>query len=374
MVVVQGKGVWPWPPNVITRKGAQGMTMADQALSDTDADESATNIRDESNPFEMLQSTALGYSLSRCLHAVADLGVADQLGVEPQSAADLAAAVGAHPDALSRVLRLLAAHGIFEMQGETVRHSPASQLLRTDHPQSMRAFVRLFGLPVMWTVYETFEQSVRTGAPATAQVLPDGLFPYFARRPDEAALFDVAMAAKAQGHVAGILATYDFSRVRRIGDIGGGRGHLLSAVLRAYPSSSGVLFDLPHVIEHVAGLVSDRLTLQAGDFFQDALPTCDTYLLMEVIHDWDDDEAVAILRAIRRAAPEGATLLVIEQMIPDASGPAWTKLLDIHMLALLGGRQRTRQEYAVLLEMAGFALQREVNIPGDLSILEARAT
>lgn len=350
------------------------MTMADEAVSDTNADESATNIRNETNPFQMLQSTALGYSLSRCLHAAADLGVADHLGVEPQSTTDLAAAVGAHPDALSRVLRLLAAHGIFEMQGETVRHSPASLLLRNDHPQSMRAFVRLFGLPVMWTVYETFEKSVRTGVPATTQVLPDGLFPYFAQRPHEAALFDEAMAAKAQAHVAGILAGYDFSRAGLIGDIGGGRGHLLSAVLGAYPSSDGVLFDLPHVIERVAGLASDRLSLQAGDFFQDTLPACDTYLLMEVIHDWDDGEAVAILRAVRRAAPGGATLLVIEQMIPDAPGPAWTKLLDIHMLALLGGRQRTRREYEALLEQSGFVLQREIEIPGDLSILEARTT
>lgn len=337
-------------------------------------DKSVTNVRNVINPIELLQSTALGYSQSRCLHVIADLGVADHLGGEQQrSAADLAAAVGSHPDALSRILRLLASHGIFEMHGNMVRHSPSSQLLRTDHPQSMRAFVRLFGLPVMWTVYETFEQSVRTGVPAVSHTLPDGLFPYLATHPDEAAVFAEAMAAKAQGHIAGILATYDFSCYRLVGDIGGGRGHLLSAVLEAYPSTYGVLFDLPYVIEQAAGPASNRLTLQAGDFFRDALPACDAYLLMEVIHDWNDDEAVTILQAIRRVAPERATLLLIEQMIPDTAGPAWATLLDIHMLALLGGRQRSRQEYAALLERSGFLFDREVKVPGDLSILEARA-
>jgi hypothetical protein len=237
----------------------------------------------------------------------------------------------------------------------------------------MRAFVRLFGLRVMWNTYETLEQSVRTGSPATAEVLPEGLFRYFAQHPEEAAVFDEAMAAKARGHVAGILAAYDFSRFALIGDIGGGRGHLLSAVLDANPATRGVLFDLPHVIAQAAGLASHRLTLHAGDFFQDVIPTCDAYLFMEVIHDWNDDEAVAILSAVRRAAPTGATALIIEQMIPDDPGPAWTKLLDIHMLALLGGRQRTRQEYAALLERSGFVFDRELTVPGDLSILEARA-
>ena len=326
----------------------------------------------ETNPFETLQSTALSYCLSRCLHVVADLGVADYVGGECRRTANLAVAVGAHPDALHRVLRLLTAHDIFQVHGEVVHHSAASQLLRTDHPQSMRAFARVSGLQVMWNAYESFEQSVRTGSPATADVLPEGLFPYFARHPEEAAVFDEAMAAKAQGHVASILATFDFSRFRVIGDIGGGRGHLLSAVLDAYPSTSGVLFDLPHVIEQAAGMGSDRLVLRAGDFFQDALPDCNAYLLMEVIHDWSDDEAVAILQAIRRAAPQGATLLVIEQMIPDDPGPAWTKLLDIHMLALLGGRQRTRREYAELLERSDLEFVRELKVPGDLSILEAR--
>jgi hypothetical protein len=140
------------------------------------------------------------------------------------------------------------------------------------------------------------------------------------------------------------------------------------------PATRGVLFDLPPVIQEVAGLASERLSLQAGDFFTDPLPVCDAYLLMEVIHDWPDAEAIDILRAVRRAAPSGARLLVIEQMVRDDPGPDWAKTLDLHMLALLGGRQRSRQEYAALLQRAGFALLRAIDTGADIAILEATPT
>jgi len=156
-----------------------------------------------------------------------------------------------------------------------------------------------------------------------------------------------------------------------IGDIGGGRGHLLSALLERVPTAKGVLFDLPHVVKDDAGVVSPRLTRQAGDFFKDKLPVCDAYLVMEVIHDWSDAESVSILKAIRRAAPLHAKLLLIEEMIPDGPGPAWSKMLDIHMLALIGGKQRTRQEYEVLFDAAGFSFKREIDTGAGISILEA---
>jgi hypothetical protein len=179
------------------------------------------------------------------------------------------------------------------------------------------------------------------------------------------------MAGKAHGHVAAILAAYDFSGFARIGDIGGGQGHLLRAVLDAAPTAGGVLFDLPHVIDAAAGIASERLTLQAGDFFRDALPVCDAYMVMEVIHDWGAEESVDILQAIRHAAPSHAKLLLIEQMVPTDPGPHWSKTLDIHMLTLLGGQQRTPQEYAALFDRAGFALQREIDTGAEVSILEA---
>ena len=327
----------------------------------------------QATPAATLTDIAGGYCLPRSLHVVADLGVADALDETPCSATELAAAVGAHPGALSRVLRLLAAHGVFEVEGDTVRHSPASRLLRTDHPQSMRAFAQMFGLPVFWATFEAMGHSVRTGNPATAEVFPDGFWAYLGERPDAGRVFNAAMGGKAHGAIAGILAAYDFSRFRTIGDIGGGNGHLLRAIVDAVPSANGVLFELPRVIDEAAGVASERLTLRAGDFFRDALPSCDAYLLMEIIHDWGDEESVAILQAVRRAASPGATVLIIEAIVPDDPGPAWPKMLDIHMLTLLGGRQRTQPEYEALLSRAGFRFRREIVTGAGVSILEAEA-
>jgi hypothetical protein len=281
-----------------------------------------------------LQQIAGGYCLSQCLHVVANLGVADVLDEAPKTAADLATSVGANADALGRVLRLLSAHGMFESQGDKFRHSPASRLLREDHPQSMRGFVRMFGLPVNWAIYEALEHSVKTGLPAADKTVPNGYGAYYAQHPEASRIFNAAMVAKAHAQIGGIMAAYDFSGFGLIGDIGGGRGHLLHAILDSTPTAKGVLFDLPHVVEEAAGMASDRLRLQSGDFFKDTLPACDAYLLMEVIHDWGDEESVAILKAIRRAAPPHAKLLLIETIVPDDPGPDWSKMLDIHMLTL----------------------------------------
>ncbi len=325
----------------------------------------------EPDPVFTVLQIAGGHCLPRCLHVVADLGVADALDETPRTAAHLAASVGAQPDALGRVLRLLAAHGVFEYRGETFSHSPASRLLRTDHPQSLRALARMFGLTINWASWEGLKHTLETGLPAADKVVPGGFWAYFAEHPEAGSIFNAAMVAKAHGQVAGVVAAYDFSGFRRVGDIGGGRGHLLRAVLESVPGAIGVLFDLPNVVREAAGVASERLTLQAGDFFKDPLPICDAYLVMEVIHDWGDEEAVAILKAIRRSAPSDAKLLLIEQIVPDDPGPHWAKTLDIHMLALLGGRQRTREEYEVLCAKAGFVLGRRIDTRAGISILEA---
>jgi O-methyltransferase len=328
----------------------------------------------ELNPFETLRQIAAGYCLPRGLHVVANLGVADKLDETPRSATELAAAVGADPDALGRVLRLLSAHGVFESCDGKFRHSPASRMLRADHPRSMRDFVRMFGLSPFWATFEEMEHSIRTGLPASDKANSGGLWAYFAQHPEANAIFNSTMATKAQAQIAGVLAAYDFSGFKVIGDIGGGRGHLLSAVLERVPTAKGVLFDLPHVVEDPAGAVSPRLTRQAGDFFKDKLPVCDVYMVMEVIHDWGDAESISILKAIRRAAPSHAKLLLIEEMVPDDIGPAWSKMLDIHMLVLLGGKQRTRREYEVLFDAAGFSFEREIDTGAGISILEATAS
>jgi hypothetical protein len=244
-------------------------------------------------------------------------------------------------------------------------------MLRGDHPRSMRDYVRMFGLAPFWATFGELEHSVRTGLPAGEKVTPGGLWAYFAQHPDASAIFNATMVTKAQTQIAGVLAAYDFSGFEVIGDIGGGRGHLLSALLERVPTARGVLFDLPHVVEDAAGATSPRLTRQAGDFFKDSLPVCDAYLVMEVIHDWNDAESVSILKAIRRAAPSHAKLLLIEEMVPDDPGPAWPKMLDIHMLALIGGKQRTRREYEALFDEAGFSFKREIDTGAGISILEA---
>lgn len=326
------------------------------------------------SPVQTLVEIAGGYPLARCLHVAADLGIADALDDTPRTADALAAEVGVHPDALARVLRLLAAHGVFAVQGDEFEHTPASQLLRSDHPRSMRAFVRMFGLPIFWESQEALTESVRTGHVAAEGLYPGGLYAYFKEQQEANTIFNAAMVAKAHGQTAGVLASYNFSRFGTIADIGGGRGHLVRAILEAAPSTRGVLFDLPHVVAEAHGLASERLTLQPGDFFVDPLPQCDAYVVMEVIHAWDDADALAILKAVRRAARPGATLLVVEQMIPEDAGPHWAKTLDLHMLALLGGRQRGRWEYAALMEAAGFAFAREIDTGAGVAILEGIAS
>lgn len=324
-------------------------------------------------PFALVQHIADGYNLSRCLHVVANLGVADALGEAPAPAATLAAAIGADPGVLGRVVRLLAAHGVFVIDGDQISHSPASRLLRSDHPQSMRAFVRMLGLPMQWTLFAALEHAVRTGAPAADAAYPEGFWEYLAQHPAEARIFSAAMVDKARAAIAAILASYDFSGLSSVADIGGGAGHLLVAVLNAVPGARGVLFDLPHVIEEGRSLAGPRLTLEAGDFFRDPLPSCDAYLLMDVIHDWPDPEAAAILRAVRAASRPEARLLLFEYLVSEDPGPEWAKALDIRMLALFGGRQRTQAEFAALLGPAGFRLDRVIDAGTGISIVEATA-
>ena len=327
----------------------------------------------EPSPFATLRQIAAGYALSSSLHAVARLGVADELDETPRTGADLAGAVGADAEALSRVLSLLAGHGVFEVRHGKFGHSPASRMLRRDHPQSMGDYARMFGLPPFWAAFGELEHSVRTGQQVGDRVTPGGLWAYLAQHPDANATFNATMAAKAQANIAGILGAYDFTEFGSIGDIGGGRGHLLRAVLDVAPAARGVLFDQPHVIQEAAAMASPTLVLQAGDFFKDELPVCDAYVLMEVIHDWSDAEATAILKAIRRAAAPNARLLLIEEMLSADPGPDWAKLLDIYMLVLIGGKQRTREEYEALFDRGGFSFRREVDTGTGMSILEAVA-
>src|ERR1700736_3417469 len=323
-----------------------------------------------------LVEISAGYWLPRALHVVADLAVADALDQQPRSAADLAKEVGVDADALDRVLRLLASHGVFDRRNGKYAHNTLSRALRSDHPQSMRAYVRLVGLPVFWESWGALEQVVRSGKPAVRDI-----FAYFKEHPQETEIFDAGMKSKAQSVISPVLAVHDFSIFRTIGDIGGGLGHLLKAVLKSAPNLRGVLFDQPHVVERVEldDTIASRLILQGGDFFRGPLPRCDAYVLMEILHDWPDEQSRQILQQIRKAAPSMAKLLVVEIVLPNESawaagnGEHFGNHLDINMLVLTGGRERTPDEFAKLFAECGWQLARVIPTPSPYSIVEAVA-
>jgi len=284
------------------------------------------------------------------------------------TAEELAAQTGMNAGALRRMLRLLVAHEVFAQEGDLYRHTPVSELLRTDHPHSMRSFARMMNLPVCLNSFSGLTQTAKTGRPVMDFA---GFMEYFAAQPEESSIFNQAMADKSRSVIPAVLEAYDFGPFRVIADIGGGRGHLLRGILEQTPAASGILFDLPHVIREATAHESERLRLQPGDFFADALPTADAYLLMEVIHDWNDEDSARILAAVRQAAPAHARLLIIEAIVSEAPGPDFSKVLDVIMLAVTGGQERTPSEYEALLAAAGFRLEKIITTPYQYSIIEA---
>lgn len=328
-------------------------------------------VMSELHPITQIQLMTGGYYLARSLQVVADLGIADRIAESPVSAAELAQETGSSADALGRVLSLLCAHGVFARTDAGFVHSEVSQFLRSDHPMSMGAFARMFGIPVILEATLRLDETLATGKAMGDIVAPGGFWSYLQQHPKSNKVFNATMAAKSAAIVPLVPAAYDFAPYARIADIAGGRGHLLQAILKAFPAAHGILFDQPHVIEEVAGIASDGLTLQAGSFFSDSLPRADAYVLMEIIHDWDDEHSEKILKAVRQASPAGAKVLLVEAMMPETPTPCWTSTLDVVMLNLLGGRQRSFAEYAALLERSGFRGAREIPIGADYSIIEA---
>ena len=220
---------------------------------------------------------------------------------------------------------------------------------------------------LIWTLATgALAHSVRTGFSGMTQIEPRGMWAYFETRPEEARVFGEAMAAKAAADVVAVLAAYDFSDVV----VGGGRGHLMRAVLDAAPDTKGVLVDLPAVIDEL-DVTHERLDTVAADFFVDPLPSADVYLLMEVLHDWADPEAAAILTAIRRVSPPGARVLVIENMLDDDHPDTRGHVLDVIMMAVAGGRERTVSKLTALLGRAGFSGATTYATQGPMRILEA---
>jgi O-methyltransferase domain len=327
-------------------------------------------MSEETPPPKIIQDLAVAYWASRCLHVVAELGIADVLGDEPQTAQSLSQASGTNPQALHRVLRALCNHGVFVHDGATFAHNAASRVLRSDAPGSMRSLTRMMGLKVHWDAYRELDTGLQTGKPAISSVVEGGLFGYLQAHPEAGRLFDEAMAGKSFAQVGPIVETYDFSGFGTVGDIGGGLGHMLNGVLERVPQARGVLFDLPQVIGQARRGANPRIDYVGGDFFTDPIPSCDAYMMMTVLHDWSDAESVAILKNIKAGAPRNAKLLILEGVVQPDARDHFLLDLDIEMLVMTTGRERTLEEWDAVVGGAGLRLARVIPAGRWSSIIE----
>jgi O-methyltransferase domain/Dimerisation domain len=324
-----------------------------------------------------MRQMILAYQISQCLHVAAKLGIADILETGPKSIGELAARTGTEPAALGRLLRVLACHGVFAGD-ERAQYSLNSlaMLLSSKAPHSLRSAAIYWGEPWMWEAWGHLAHSVRTGAPAFDHLHGVSFFDFLERMPEAASTFDCFMSDGLHPRHRAVAEAYDFSQAGTILDIGGNQGAQLVEILTANPEARGILFDRPHVLEGARGrlrdaAVIDRCALAPGDFFDGVPEGADIYLLSQIVHDWNDERALRILRNCRRATGRQAKLLLIEQVFdPLAPLPA-TALLDLTMLAIVGGKERSADEYRTLLDLAGFSLSRIVATASPFSIIES---
>ena len=318
-----------------------------------------------------------GFWVSQAVGVAAALGIADQLEGGPRHGDDLARAVGADPDALQRLLRMLASLGVFaEVAPGTFGQTPLSETLRSDVPGSLRAYAMMQCAPGRWLPWGRLLDSIRSGRPMAREALGMEHFAYYAQHPDEAAFFNAGMAEVSAWAAGVVLRVYDFSRTRVVADVGGGHGSLLAAILRAAPGARGILFDLPRVIATArpgiaAQGLADRCELVAGDFFEAVPEGADLHLLQQVVHNWDDAEAARLLGNCHRALPPGGKLVLVEMIVPSDNRPSEAHLMDLNMLVNLGGRQRTEAEYRSLLQAAGFRMERAIPTQTPFYVIEA---
>jgi SAM-dependent methyltransferase len=337
-----------------------------------------------SQPMDFAASIALyqmgtGHYLSRALYLAAKVGIADQLKDGPRHYRDVARATETDPASLNRVLRLLATAGVFEERdaGEFALTS-IGRSLRSDVSGSMRAAVMLFAGVDIQDRWKDLEYCVRTGEPAFRKLSPHG-DAFSSMSAEQAAIFDEAMATFAPVTAAAVVAAYDFSQFGKVVDVGGGNGALLIEILRANPKLHGTVFDMPRVVEKAtpkiaaAGL-TDRCDVAGGSFFESVPSGVDAHVIKHVIHDWNDEKAVAILKNCHRAARPGGKVLIVEGVYPprvdespDSRGAAWN---DVNMLVCTGGRQRSEAEFRALYEAAGLRLSRIVRTMAPVSVIE----
>jgi len=325
---------------------------------------------------EALDRLIAGYFVSQAIYVAAKLGIADRLADGPQYADQLARDIGAHDRSLYRLLRALASVGFFaeDVDGR-FSLTPLANLLRSDVPGSQRATV----LMMVGQFYDSWGgllDSVRTGRPAYETIHGRSFFDYLADNQDQAQVFDDAMTARNDRKTTAMLEAYDLADIRVLADIGGGNGSTLTIVLKRYPEMAGVLFDRPGVVERArAGIereaLAGRCRIVGGNFLERIPEGADAYLLRHILHNWDDERASVILSRVRNAMPDTATVLVVERVIPKGNEYLFGKSMDLNMLVMLGGVERTDEEFRQLFKRVGLNLTRIVPTEAEVSVIEA---
>ena len=330
---------------------------------------------DDTSPSVQLQHLISGYWVSQAIGVAAELGIADLLTDGPKPTSELAERTGSHPQALYRLLRALARVGVFtEVESHKFGLTPMGESLR-DGPASLRERALQMCGDVSWRTWGQLSYSVRTGEPAFKQLHGMDPWEYRAQNPDADVRFNASMTSLAAQAANAIASAYDFSGFGTVIDVGGSHGALMIQILRANPGLRGVLFDLPHVVEgareplQAAGLL-ERCQIVAGDMFEEIPAGGDAYVLSRVIHDWNDDQAVAALTNCRRVMNERCKLLVAEEVIPAGDVPSFGKLSDLNMLVSPGGQERTEAEYRTIYAASGFTLTRLIATRSRITLIE----
>jgi len=335
-------------------------------------------LRPPDTPSGLVLRLMLGHWAMQATRALALMGIPDLLADGARSAESLADAVGADREALARLLRAAASIGLLaETSPGEYELTDAGHVLRSGTPLSLRETVLAWGSAGGWKLAGELVQAVRAGRSVAPEVLGHTLWEYHASNPELGTHFARAMGENTAHVAPDVAEAVNTPAYRRIVDVGGAHGELLLALLERAPDAQGVLFDLPRVVENARARLersplAGRVELVGGDFLEQ-VPHGDLYLLKWILHDWDDDRARQILAACRRAAAPGARLVIVEFLVPEPWAPSPVHLMDLSMLALTGGRERTRSEYEALLEAAGWSVERVTGTSGLFSVLQAAA-
>jgi SAM-dependent methyltransferase len=327
-------------------------------------------------PHVQLIQMGTGGAVANVVHMAAKLGLADKLADGPKSAVELAGPSALHAPSLHRLMRTMASLGLLT-EGEQLRFSltKLGEALRSDAPGSARSTLLMTGSSWVGSGFANLLHSLQTGRTGFEKAQGMPFFDYLAQHPEDASVFSEAMVGLHGAEPPAVAAAYDFSMFETIVDIGGASGNMLAAILGRYPKLRGVLFDRPHVVVDAekwlkANDDTGRVTVQAGDFFLSVPSGGDAYILSHILHDWNDDKCLTILDHCRKAMKPDGRLLIVEMVLPPGDAPHPGKILDMVMLALIGGQERTETEYASLLDKAGFRLSRVVATQSPVSVVE----